>query len=78
MVSCMELWYPVQAVCCRWLVSIWILNYGLLIGNSGGVRIFTVASLGVICTERDMHTMFDFLCMLGGAHNTHTTIPFVV
>jgi len=41
----MELWYPVQAVCCCWLVSAWILNYGLLMGNFGGVRIFTVALL---------------------------------
>lgn len=55
MVSYMELWYPVQAVYCRWLVSAWILNYGLLMRNFGGVRIFTVALLGVICTERDTY-----------------------
>jgi len=26
-----------------------------LMGNFGGVRIFTVALLGVICTERDIY-----------------------
>jgi len=41
----MELWYLVQAVYCRWLVSAWILNEGLLMGNFGGVRICTVALL---------------------------------
>lgn len=55
MVSYMELWYSIQAVCCHWLVSAWILNYGLLMGNFGGVRIFTVALLRVICTERDIY-----------------------
>ena len=44
-VSDMELLYLVQAVCCGWLVSAWILNKGLLLGNFGGVRICTVVLL---------------------------------